>query len=441
MTLAERRNMKATKVLAIVTVCVFLVTLGVSSFSAASGTNDSAEMVPALDRAGSEPIIIDHTCTDLNKIPDYWIEQAKDLLKLSYGHTSHGSQPITGMGVLESGPLNVGGLYDFNTNGAIQADILSLADYTPSGDLGNPDRYTWATLTRNYLDGSGSDRNVVVWSWCGQADTTPENIDTYLNLMNDLEQDYPDVTFVYMTGHLVGTGEAGNLHQRNEQIRAFVRANNGVLFDFADIESYDPDGDYFLDLDANDACDYDGGNWADEWCAENPGDPLCASCGCAHSRPLNCNLKARAFWWMLARLAGWAGPGETAKVASTITPTLGDTVAYTVTVQNLTAPLTATVYVTDTIPTGLTYVGGSLNVVGGTGTYNANAPELTWSGVLSPTSMLTMTYQVQVTTASPAEIVNTAIIDAPGYQTFTVTATIIVNPRQLWLPFVLRSSP
>ena len=101
--------MKATKVLAIVTVCVFLVTLGVSSFSAASGTNDSAEMVPALDRAGSEPIIIDHTCTDLNKIPDYWIEQAKDLLKLSYGHTSHGSQPITGMGVLESGPLNVGG--------------------------------------------------------------------------------------------------------------------------------------------------------------------------------------------------------------------------------------------------------------------------------------------------------------------------------------------
>ena len=245
--------MKATKVLAIVTTCVFLAALSMSGLSIASEADEPAlEAGPAIDGAGSEPIIIDHTCTDLSKIPDYWIEQAKDLLRLSYGHTSHGSQPITGMSVLESGPLNVGGLYDFNTNGAIQAGILSLADYTPSGDLGNPDRYTWATLTRNYLDGSGSDRNVVVWSWCGQANTTPENIDIYLNLMNDLEQDYPDVTFVYMTGHLVGTGETGNLHLRNEQIRAFVRTNNGVLFDFADIESYDPDGNYFLDLDADD---------------------------------------------------------------------------------------------------------------------------------------------------------------------------------------------
>jgi uncharacterized repeat protein (TIGR01451 family) len=426
-----------TRIFAALGLCVLSIGLSMGGLSFASEDDSPVADVAAL----SEPIIIDHTCTDLSKIPDYWIEQAKDLLRLSYGHTSHGSQPITGMSVLESGPLNVGGLYDFNTNGAIQPDILSLADYTPSGDLGNPDRTTWADRTRTYLNGSGSDRNVVVWSWCGQANTTPENIDIYLNLMNDLEQDYPDVTFVYMTGHLVGTGESGNLHQRNEQIRAFVRVNNGVLFDFADIESYDPDGDYFLDLDADDACNYDGGNWADEWCAENPGDPLCASCSCAHSRPLNCNLKARAFWWMLARLAGWAGPGETTKVASTITPTFGDTVAYTVTVQNLTAPLTATVHITDTVPTGLEYVGGSLNVVGGMGTYNANDPELTWSGVLSPTAMVTMTYQALVTASGPAEIVNTATIDAPGYQTITVTATIIVNPREFWLPFVLRSSP
>ncbi|MFN2165758.1 MAG: hypothetical protein ACK2U9_05815, partial [Anaerolineae bacterium] len=53
--------------------------------------------------------------------------------------------------------------------------------------------------------------------------------------------------------------------------------------------------------------------------------------------------------------------------------------------QNLTAPLTATVYITDTVPTGLTYVPGSLDVAGGTGAYDdSNAPELTWSGVLSP---------------------------------------------------------
>jgi hypothetical protein len=39
------------------------------------------------------------------------------------------------------------------------------------------------------------------------------------------------------------------------------------------------------------------------------------------------------------------------------------------------------------------------------------------------------------------EIVNMATIDAPGYQTITVTETIIVNPHQFWIPFVLRSVP
>ena len=114
-----------------------------------------------------------------------------------------------------------------------------------------------------------------------------------------------------MTGHLTGTGEEGNLNQRNNQIRAHCIANNSVLFDFADIESYDPDGDTnFMELNANDNCDYNGGNWADEWCAANPGGDLCAACSCAHSKPLNCNLKGRAFWWMMARLAGWNGKQE-----------------------------------------------------------------------------------------------------------------------------------
>jgi uncharacterized repeat protein (TIGR01451 family) len=385
-----------------------------------------------------EAIIVDHTTTDLGEIPEYWIEKAKDLLRVSYGHTSHGSQLITGMGVLESSPLNVGGLYDFSTNGAVQADVLSLADYTPSGDLGNPDRVTWEARTRTYLDGPGSDRNVVVWSWCGQADTSEGNIDLYLNLMNDLEHGYPGVTFVYMTGHLNGTGETGNLHQRNEQIRNYCRANNKVLFDFADIESYDPNGDYFLDRGADDQCNYDSGNWADEWCAENPGSPLCDSCDCAHSRSLNCNLKGRAFWWMMARLAGWSGPGESQKAASAITPTYGQAITYTIVVQNLTAPLTATVYVTDVVPTGLSYVPGTLTTIGGTGTPNeGGTPTLAWSGVLSPTPAVTITYVTTVTAALPEVITNTATIDVPGYQTITTAVTLIANGHDLYMPLVL----
>jgi len=46
--------------------------------------------------AHSQAIIIDHTCTDQNRIPDYWLEQAKKLT-LHYAHTSHGSQINSGI--------------------------------------------------------------------------------------------------------------------------------------------------------------------------------------------------------------------------------------------------------------------------------------------------------------------------------------------------------
>ena len=42
-------------------------------------------------------LIIDHTCTDVTQIPERAILQAKVLLHIAYGHTSHGSQIIDGM--------------------------------------------------------------------------------------------------------------------------------------------------------------------------------------------------------------------------------------------------------------------------------------------------------------------------------------------------------
>ena len=49
--------------------------------------------------------------------------------------------------------------------------------------------------------------------------------------MNKLENEYPNVHFVYMTGHLDGSGLNGNLHIRNEQIRNYCKNNNKILFD------------------------------------------------------------------------------------------------------------------------------------------------------------------------------------------------------------------
>jgi hypothetical protein len=246
-------------------------------------------------------MIINHQCTDISKIPLQWINQAKSSLKVWYVHTSHGSQITAGMENLQS---HYGSPYDFNESGSGGA----LSYQEELGDLGHNGDLTWENKTRNHLNQPDNDRNVVIWSWCaGVSDNTEEGIDIYLNAMNQLEIDYPDVTFIYMTGHLDGTGESGNLNVRNNQIRSYCIDNNKILFDFADIESYDPDGNYFLDLHANDNCDYAGGNWAQERCAEHPNSDLCWSSSCAHSQALNCNLKGRAFWWMMARITGWDG--------------------------------------------------------------------------------------------------------------------------------------
>jgi hypothetical protein len=253
--------------------------------------------------------IIDHSCTDINSIPDSWIDAARKDLHIAYGHTSHGSQLTDGM----SGLVTFKG-DKFSWGNNPSGTVLDLHDYAMTGDLGNPDRTSWADRTRAYLQ-QNTDVNVIMWAWCGQVSyATEADINTYLNLMNGLEEDFPGVRFVYMTGHLDGTGLTGNLHIRNEQIRKYCRENNKVLFDFADIESYDPDGSYFGNKKADDGCRYDNNgdgnadsNWATQWQDCHVQGVDWYYCGAAHTEPVNANMKAFAAWWMWARLAGWSG--------------------------------------------------------------------------------------------------------------------------------------
>lgn len=252
--------------------------------------------------------IMDHLDATLVELSTSEIENAKLKLHIAYGHTSHGSQLISGM----IGLVNFkGDLYAFNNGGTNGALDLRDTPFSGASDLGNPNRTAWADATRNYLN-SNEDINVVIWSWCGQvSNATEEDINTYLSLMTELEGEYTDVFFVYMTGHLDGSGEVGNLNQRNDQIREYCRTNNKFLYDFADIESYDPDGEtnYML-LNANDACDYDSDgngsrdtNWAEEWREAHEENVDWYQCSCAHSDALNGNQKAYAAWALWVSIA------------------------------------------------------------------------------------------------------------------------------------------
>ncbi len=233
-------------------------------------------------------VVVDHTAVAaFDTLPDGAFDTIRARFRIYYGHTSHGSQLLSGMEMLAA-----------ERPDAFRLPIILEDDWIDLGDE------AWEALTRATLQ-ENPETNVVMWSWCGQLSwMSPEEVQTYLIRMSRLEADFPRVVFVYMTGHLDGTGPSGTLYANNNRIRDFCRANGKVLYDFADIESYDPSGTYFPY--ASDACE-----WCSAWCAVHP----CPSCGaCAHSHCFNCYNKGKALWWLLTwlvregRVAGGASP-------------------------------------------------------------------------------------------------------------------------------------
>jgi hypothetical protein len=268
----------------------------------------------------ADPLVIDHRYTDITLIPQAAIEQAKATLHIAYGHTSHGSQLTTGMTGLVAFANGHGlglalpdDIFAWNNGGT--GGALDLHDDALGGDVGYYPQ--WVNNTRAYLDNSAhADVNVIIWSWCGQVGgkyAAGTLTSEYLTPMAQLEADYPNVKFVYMTGHADIWDDADN-KAANQMIRDYCTSHDKILYDFADIEHYDPDGTFFEYV--NDSCDYyDGaggnllGNWATEWQAQHTEGVDWYDCSSAHSQPLNANRKAYAAWWLWAELAGWNASG------------------------------------------------------------------------------------------------------------------------------------
>jgi hypothetical protein len=138
---------------------------------------------------------------------------------------------------------------------------------------------------------------------------TEAKINDYLSAISLLETEYPNVTFIYMTDAVDKAYNPfdPNQHwgynwlQRRNQLKQFVEYNDKVMFDYGELETWSADGtmqNTFIDWYYNVEVPLMHNDWLGEY---DGGEGSC------HINQAGATMKAKAFWWILARIAGWDG--------------------------------------------------------------------------------------------------------------------------------------
>lgn len=258
------------------------------------------------------PLIADHTSVQsFDDIPEYWLNRVKEMI-LHHTGQSHGRQIPFGLDLLEAGDPT----YDVDISiadmpadtGALRVIRSQRSQYSSWYELVGPSDYwlydegraeTQRTLDYHSAEGTPVDVSLHTLSYYVNT-WTVEDVEFYLHGMSILEDEYPDVIFVYETAMANAGDDTGyNRWLRNERIREFVKQNNKVLFDYGEMDTWSTDGTeqntYSYDITG------------DEIPREHPDWGTDPYYDAGHINEEGTVMKAKAMWWLLARLAGWNG--------------------------------------------------------------------------------------------------------------------------------------
>lgn len=125
-----------------------------------------------------------------------------------------------------------------------------------------------------------------------------------------------------------------------------------------------------------------------------------------------------------------------AKQASDPVPASGDTISYTILLQNP-GPALEAATMTDTLPSGVAFAG---NLTASLGTASESSGVITWQGVVSAADPVTIQFDALVSAAisEPQAIVNTAVINDGEGHILQREAMIIVNGHTVYLPLAAK---
>jgi hypothetical protein len=230
----------------------------------------------------AQAIVADHGTTNLAAIPDSALPAAA-YLRVAVRRAS------------------VGG----NISGGLDALRTSNAKYDRSRwaflDRGNPGWQAKVDDLVSFTAANSGSYDVLSLKFCF---IDPDaNFAYYRDKLLWLESTYPSKRFVWWTIPIETSGNSAR-QTFNDTVRTYARANGKLLFDIADIESYNAAGNKRTDASGREIM------WP-EWTSDG-----------GHLSDAGAKRVASAWWWLMARIAGWNPAASTLGVTG-ISPVSG----------------------------------------------------------------------------------------------------------------------